>query len=257
MLILLSFVFYTLYRASRNFRGIYKLIKDLILTLFVFTIVLGITQAFWAIQWLQTFQYITTPLSMETYGMLGAFSNLAFVIAMLTVLLVALKLINNFKIEESFSKGFKLIAMDEKVFQNLRNRLSKMFNPKSASTIMYALGKEEGLQFIKESFKGNLKAQLNDLSKLINIFGFGKIQLSSVENDKFEALLYSSIEANGTKSKEPICYFIQGFLAGLFEKLTGLQASVTENKCIAKGDAYCRFSIKLSKIEGLSMNKGV
>ncbi len=77
-------------------------------------------------------------------------------------------------------------------------------------------------------------------------FGPTTIEMSeplviTVKNNK-EALNY--------KSPEPVCYITSGFLAGCLENIANKKfiIEVDESKCIAKGDPYCVFIVKKSRI---------
>ena len=57
--------------------------------------------------------------------------------------------------------------------------------------------------------------------------------------------IYNSLECEiGCGAKEPYSHLTRGFIAGCVSELFGIKATVTETKCIAKGDPYCEFTIK-------------
>ncbi|HID17599.1 TPA: hypothetical protein EYP26_04825 [Candidatus Bathyarchaeota archaeon] len=242
-----ALAFYKLYRRLERFKGVGELMKDLSLTLLALAALLSISYLFWLLQWLQTFGYIATSISLERFGMLGPFVNIAVTMGLLAALIASLKFVNELKLDSILPKGFKFkfMIMNGAFLNNLRDRLSRIFGLNSAEVILYALGEEEGLRAIRKAHEDLDQIKLANLSRLVRAFGFGNIRLELLNEGRLEALLHHSVEAAGVKADKPTCHFTRGFLAGSLEALTGLRAVVAEEECAAKGDQLCKFNIRL------------
>ena len=46
------------------------------------------------------------------------------------------------------------------------------------------------------------------------------------------------------ESTEPVCYVLAGLVAGIADEIIGISHRVTEDKCIAKGDAVCEILVE-------------
>jgi len=46
------------------------------------------------------------------------------------------------------------------------------------------------------------------------------------------------------ESTEPVCYVLAGLVAGMADEIIGISHRVTEDKCIAKGDAVCEVLVE-------------
>ena len=66
--------------------------------------------------------------------------------------------------------------------------------------------------------------------------------------EKHDRLAY--IEQNcrvcaGRQNSQPVCYLTVGFINEAIQWSTGKEVQVEETDCIARGDAFCRFSIEI------------
>ena len=250
---LIAYLFHNLYRMLRKARGLGKPMPRLFLWLSAFSGFFVFMQVFWLIQWLQTFGYIATPLSLEGFGVVGSLINLVLALLIIPVFTASRRLLEGLNLVERFSGELRLIHVNADVLRSIRRRLSAMFGDKSSCNILYALGKEEGLWRLRASKGvkegGELPAMDPSLAARL-LEATGLIEKGMLEGDKagreFDFTLYGSVEAEGIKGDAPTCYFISGWLAGALEGLTGLEASAVEGECTAKGDPHCRIHVRLS-----------
>jgi hypothetical protein len=145
----ITYLFYSLYRMLRRARGTDKLMPHLFLWFSTFTGFFVFMQVFWLIQWLQTFGYIATPLSLEEFSILGSFINLFLALLLIPVLTTSRRILEGLNMIKRLSGMLDLIHMDANILRAIRRRLSVMFGDKSSCNILYALGKEEGSSILK------------------------------------------------------------------------------------------------------------
>lgn len=150
---LIAYLFHNLYRMLRKARGLDKPMPRLFLWLSAFSGFFVFMQVFWLIQWLQTFGYIATPLSLEGFGIVGSLINLVLALLIIPVFTASRRLLEGLNLVERFSGELRLIHVNADLLRSIRRRLSAMFGDKSSCNILYALGKEEGLWRLR-AFKG-------------------------------------------------------------------------------------------------------
>jgi predicted hydrocarbon binding protein len=257
LIIFLAFIaclFHNLYRKLRETKGENKLLSHLFLWFSIFTGFFTFMQIFWLIQWLQTFGYIITSLSLEKFGIIGSMINLASASLIIPIVIFSWRILKDLQLIKIASGKLKFMLINGDIFKSIKKRLSVMFDDKSSFNILYALGKEEGSS-IFEVFKNVKKEGSRDMVLFLTmrlLEAMGLIEKGIMEKDKtgkeFDFTIYGSIEAEGVKSNAPTCYFLSGWLAGALKSLTGLEASAVERECVAKGDPYCRIHVKLSNI---------
>lgn len=57
----------------------------------IFAAILCFNQVFWLLQWLHTWGYVTLPLTTSELGIIGAFSNILFVVGLLPMIITLFK----------------------------------------------------------------------------------------------------------------------------------------------------------------------
>jgi predicted hydrocarbon binding protein len=121
------------------------------------------------------------------------------------------------------------------------------FLKSGAAVVWLEAGKYAGKEFAKALLSKGIKTE--ELPHVLDVFftqgGWGKIQ-TKVDFTKRQALvtIRNSATARQTKSKEPVCHFIQGFISGVSDVLLDGLTECLETKCLAKGDALCEFRVK-------------
>lgn len=91
---------------------------------------------------------------------------------------------------------------------------------------------------------GNLAEGLTEFGRA----GLGLLSLKSFEHDKGRAVFSGKnlLQGSTGKSNHPVDTFARGFLAGLVERIAGVEVECTEVTCLAKGDAACTFVVQVT-----------
>jgi len=121
----------------------------------------------------------------------------------------------------------------------------------SAKVLMYYAGYGS----IKGMVKGLKRAtglrdeRLLDIClKMFKAVGFGDFKITYYNLNPIYVVVeaYDLFECTPFKNKlkEPNSQVFRGILAGIVEEITGKRVTSVEEKCIAKGDPYCQFTIK-------------
>ena len=84
---------------------------------------------------------------------------------------------------------------------------------------------------------------LQSLSEQKNHENWGKISFSEVNHEKGARRIdvTNSFETFAHKTDQPCCHFLRGFLAGFLTQLFKRNTTVSETKCVGKGDEQCEF----------------
>jgi predicted hydrocarbon binding protein len=142
--------------------------------------------------------------------------------------------------------GTDWIMMSGAVFRNLVKGIEEFLGP-GANVIWLQAGKHAGKEFSCDLVR--IGMEFEELPAAFEEFftrgGWGKIQVE-VDFAKKEALvtIENSVLARGIETKEPVCYSIRGFIAGVSDVMFHTSTECLETKCLAKGDPYCEFRVK-------------
>jgi predicted hydrocarbon binding protein len=81
---------------------------------------------------------------------------------------------------------------------------------------------------------------------VLSATGWGVPELKEPEGDFPNATirLSSCIECEGRSSREAVCSFVRGFLAGIYSELAGYTVHCEETKCAARGEGHCEFQLR-------------
>jgi len=122
-----------------------------------------------------------------------------------------------------------------------------------SKAIMYAAGLRAGEQFAKTLEKEGLKG--DELRYALEVFltngGWGKVKAKvNFEEQTAVIRIHNSVTTRTTNSKEPVCHFISGYIAGTLSTIFGKKTECVETSCKAMGDSFCEFrAAKLAKME--------
>jgi predicted hydrocarbon binding protein len=113
--------------------------------------------------------------------------------------------------------------------------------------IMYTTGKHAGEEFAEMLLKEGLKDE--ELKCALEVFltngGWGKVRAKlNFQKQIAVVRIRNSVTTRQTKSKEPVCHFISGFIAGALSVVFGKKVECVELRCKAKGDAFCEFRVE-------------
>jgi predicted hydrocarbon binding protein len=123
-----------------------------------------------------------------------------------------------------------------------------------ARVIMVKVGEFAGEQFADSLLKQDFKPE--EIEGALELFltrgGWGKVW-AKIDVKKQTAVfrIWNSVTARQTNAKEPICYFISGYLAGVLSVIFGKSVECTETKCGAMSDEYCEFQTNSSLPPGI------
>jgi len=151
----------------------------------------------------------------------------------------------NFKV---FDKNFMLGSLQSFVF--LREDMKK----KKSLDTLYKFGEEiskEIYDYIKK-FGGGKEEICRFWLNMINLAGFGEIEIIEVKDKEYEAIINcknSPIAEQYSKSskEELVDEILAGMIGGFFSNWFGKSVACEEITCIAKGNKYCQFKISSKK----------
>jgi predicted hydrocarbon binding protein len=115
-----------------------------------------------------------------------------------------------------------------------------------AKAVAYKTGKHTGEQFAEMLLKKGLKDE--ELKCALEVFltngGWGKVRAKLDFQKKIAVVrIRNSVMTRQIKSKEPVCHFISGFIAGALSVIFSKKAECVEIRCKAKGDNFCEFRV--------------
>ncbi len=131
-------------------------------------------------------------------------------------------------------------------FNEIKDSLYSTFGA-SAHTILYYSGIGAG-QRAYERRAAKTKSREETLFLLVNeksSDNWGELTFQDLDFTKLSGkiVVKNCFEARAAKSKQPICYFIKGYLTGFLSGLMQKPVILNEVKCLAKGDGHCEFII--------------
>ena len=147
------------------------------------------------------------------------------------------------------------IILDLFVYRAWHEKLYEVFKT-GASTILYEMGKELGVQSIQR-----LRKKIKDPLKLVTIglnhafsVGWGKFSISKAQLLKMMTLKSMSIKVEDCfipkaigNTGEASCHLLRGWFVGATEEVRGGEFICEETKCGSKGDTHCKFKIRVVK----------
>jgi predicted hydrocarbon binding protein len=145
----------------------------------------------------------------------------------------------------------RVITAGRTVYEALFNGIRKKFGA-AGETMLYYQGFSVGFEVYNEYMSIAKSERIEDLievSKAVNMtLGWGIIDKVKINWEKGTAKyrVYNNFECElAGKSEKPYSQFYRGAVAGLFTRFFEREIKVKETKCIAKGDSYCEFVIKI------------
>ena len=128
--------------------------------------------------------------------------------------------------------------------------LTKDFGKEKANYYIREAGRLAGTEFARNLF--DLKVDFNtfiaDLHiKLIDLkIGILRIESSSEDAGEIILTVEEDLDCSGLPiTGENVCYYDEGFIAGILSTYAGKPYSVQEIDCWANGDRVCRFQCKI------------
>jgi len=124
--------------------------------------------------------------------------------------------------------------------------LSKAFGNERANELLREAGHLAGREFASNMLDLNvdLNSFVANLQKALEEMKIGIMRIESIDEDKDEIILTvgEDLDCSGLPiTNETVCYYDEGFIAGILSVYTGKEYTVREIDCWANGDRVCRF----------------
>lgn len=145
------------------------------------------------------------------------------------------------------------IVLGRHLWSSTRTEFRQIFGQIASDVVMYQLWRVYGRAMVKELFpRGQfddndgwletLRAILLGLAET-NGWGNASAELKEATNEMSLELSDCALCEKSTSDK-PVCFEMSGLLAGFSENISGKKVSVSEIRCIGKGDKTCSFMIR-------------
>lgn len=147
----------------------------------------------------------------------------------------------------------RVTILDPKFYPLIFEIIMKEFGYQEASEFMYQQGKK-GPPLIKDFRKQfkivGIKKAVESFAKFTELRGHGVLEVEFDEKtNSYKFKMFNSPFCSYFKGLGKAAGFLTaGIFAGAFENYTGDRYECEEVKCIAKGDDYCEYVVKPSKV---------
>ncbi|MEM3406437.1 MAG: V4R domain-containing protein [Nitrososphaerota archaeon] len=143
----------------------------------------------------------------------------------------------------------RVIILRAKTFVNLQKAIESI-SDEEAKALLYEASINVGKDSTKELLKEiKNKDFFKKLSKFYSSNGCGWFKIKKINIDPNKGgniqIEQSFIAEEYGKSEKPVCDFLAGYFVGMLEEIYKKEYTCEETKCIAKGDKYCEFKIKV------------
>lgn len=130
--------------------------------------------------------------------------------------------------------------------------LTKDFGAEVADEFFRKAGFLAGTEFAKHTL--NLDTNFNnfiaDLQQTLSDYKIGILRLEASDPDTSSMVLTvaQDLDCSGLPiTNETVCFYDEGFIAGILYAYTGKEYNVLEVDCWANGDRVCRFDVTLKE----------
>ena len=146
------------------------------------------------------------------------------------------------------SDGIRVLAMGSVGWASLEKELTTTF-VSGAAVILQRMGYSYGryLGNVAKARQVTEQQALDSLQRFSKELGLGELVLNGgdLASGQARLLLRNCIFClHLEKASEPVCYMLAGLIQGAAEEIIGVVHRVTEEKCVAKGDAFCEVSVE-------------
>ncbi len=165
--------------------------------------------------------------------------------------------------------GERFFIMPIMMLHSIENKLKQNFGPVTASTFVYDIGKQLGIDILKTMKKAGMKlpsraseVTLNksEAGRTLGVFsGTGTTKIREFDFGKklLRVQWKDGISVQSRNGKVPVCHYTRGALTGAMEDLFGVKLESMETYCEGMGDKYCEAIIAPEElIEELSEEHG-
>ena len=141
------------------------------------------------------------------------------------------------------------IANMKGLIEGLREKLGDDATNMLLYQIGYSVGKRVYDQYAKPRRIKAIDKAIQLLTGLGRGAGWGEVIEYKKQKNKITINVEDLWECETQKGKtdKPASNYVRGIITGFIHKTTGRPLEIRETKCIAKGDPYCQFQIKLKK----------
>ena len=124
--------------------------------------------------------------------------------------------------------------------------LSRAYGQETADALFRQAGHLAGMEFARHmlDLHTGLNTFLADLHSKLKELKIGILRMEAFDEATGEIVLTvgEDLDCSGLPvTDETVCYYDEGFIAGILEAYTGKKYSVREIDCWANGDRVCRF----------------
>ncbi|MEM2708259.1 MAG: 4-vinyl reductase [Candidatus Methanomethylicia archaeon] len=152
-----------------------------------------------------------------------------------------------------FLGGVRTVVFRQFIVEGLLKRLREQYGS-AFDIILYHQGFETGkvtYKYFEENYcLGGIEEFIKADTAIAKAVGWYELIIEKIDlkNREAKVILKDSFECVMFKdSKTPKSSFTRGFLAGLFTEIFRVKAQAYETKCIAIGDPYCEFQVKVEQ----------
>lgn len=129
--------------------------------------------------------------------------------------------------------------------------LSKSYGNEKANDHFRQAGHLAGKEFARHilDLRVDFNSFIASLQKALKELKIGILRMEDIDEITGAMVLTvaEDLDCSGLPvTDETVCYYDEGFIAGIFEAYTGKRYYVQEIDCWANGDRVCRFQAKLS-----------
>jgi len=145
--------------------------------------------------------------------------------------------------------GERCVILTQTRMEDIFSRLSEIFQS-GAKVIVYEASKAAGEHFAKETFeltKTDKQVLLNTTAQRFTEAGLGKIEVLDfdLEEMKLKFRICNNFFAEIKNEEATYCSCIEGFVSGMYKQIIGKTPQFKKTKCIADGDPYCEWHVRL------------
>jgi len=144
--------------------------------------------------------------------------------------------------------GTRVIAIGSLGWANLEKELTSTF-VSGAAVILQRMGYSYG-RYLGRVAKSEQKTERELLEALQNFSresGWGELVLNGgdLSGGQARLVLRDCIFClHIEEASEPVCYMLTGLIGGVADEIMGTTHRVLEEKCVAKGDAFCEVMVE-------------
>ena len=130
------------------------------------------------------------------------------------------------------------------------DHLAEVYSSETAKDIIRGAGRRVGIAVCENTLDKatSLSVFVGQLQKLLKDLKVGILRVEDIDEEasEFVFTVAEDLDCSGLPLlNETICYYDEGFIAGVLEFYSGKKFHVREVDCWASGDRVCRFKARL------------